>query len=97
MFVYILLIHCPWKAGFIYAMNGVFLEWHQYGEASSPRPAGMMLFQGNLCYPISLSSQTAKSALIKRNRLDFLRCQIIELHAVVKLASCHVLSKLNIT
>lgn len=87
----------PVKPGFIYAMKNVFLEWHQYGEASSPRPSGMMLFQGILCYSIFLSYQTTKSTLIKRNHLDFLHCQIIELHAIVKLASCHILGKLNIT
>lgn len=61
----------PLKPGFIYAMKNVFLEWHQYGEASSPRPSGMLLFQGILCYSVFLSYQTTKSPLIKLNRFGF--------------------------
>lgn len=74
----------------------MFLELHQYGEASSTRPSGMMSFQDILWYSDFLSYQQTKFILIKLNHFGFFHCQNLELHAIVKLINCHILGSLNI-
>lgn len=84
------------KPGFIYAMKNIFLELHQYGEASSTRPSGMVTFQDMLWYCVFLSYQPTKFTLINLIILGFLHCQIMELHAIVKLAIVTFFGKLSI-